>query len=288
MTHRGNALTRTLALGGAVALTALLAACSGGSSEGSVSDDCTPAHPDLETVEPGKLTVAAYDFPPFMTIDGDELSGVEGDLLNEIAAMECLEVAVQSAGGAGAAIPSAETGRADLAATAWYRTSDRAEILRLSAPVYLDESGVISLNDYTTADLEDIKVGSVSGNMFNESLKSWLGDGFVVYQDDESIYSDLAAGRLDAIIASIPSSQATIDAKGIDGATYNPVEPVDDVPEFSKPGQVGWPTSKDNEAFGEALDEDIATLHESGRVTEVLESYGLPASSGEVGDPYEL
>ncbi|WP_449278909.1 substrate-binding periplasmic protein [Leucobacter sp. GX24907] len=289
MSIRSNSLTRALTLGGLTALAAVsLAACSGGEDITAGGDNCTPAHPDLQTVEEGKLTVAAYDFPPFMSINGEELSGVEGDLLTEIAAMECLEIAVQAAGGAGAAIPAAETGRADVAATAWYRTEARAEIVRLSAPVYLDATGVVSLHNYTVDDLADIKVGSVSGNLYNESLKSWLGDSFIVYQDDESIYGDLEAGRLDAIIASVPSSQATIEGKGIEGATVNPVEPVDEVPEFAKPGQVGWPTSYDNEAFGKALDENIAKLHEDGKVAEVLEAYDLPASSAEVGDAYEL
>ncbi|WP_449278917.1 substrate-binding periplasmic protein [Leucobacter sp. GX24907] len=289
MSIRSNKLTRVLALGGITALAAVsLAACSGGGSDSAGGEDCTPAHPDLETVEAGKLTVATYDYPPLMIVDGDTLTGVEGELLKEVAAMECLELSVQAAGGAGAAIPSVEGGRADLAAGDWYRTKARAEVVRLSDPVYLDESAVISLNDYSMDDLEDIKVGSVSGNLWNESLKKWLGDGFVVYQDDESIYGDLEAGRVDAIIASIASSQTTLEGRGIENASLIPLEPHPEVPEAEAPGQAGWPTSYDNEAFGEALDENIAELHESGRIVEVLKEFGVPESSADVGEPYEL
>ena len=287
---RSSTLTRYLALSGVAALTALsLAACSGGSDDtAGGSDDCTPAHPDLQTVSEGQLTVATYDFPPLSIVDGDTMTGVEGDLLQEVAAMECLELVVQAAGGAAAAIPAVETGRADLAAGDWYRTSARAEIVRLSAPVYLDQTGLVSMEGYTVDDLEDIRLGSVAGNLFNDSLAAFMGDDFVIYQDDESLFGDLEAGRIDAIVGSIPSSAAALEGRGIEGAQLIPVEPHPEIPEFEKPGQAGWPTNYDNEALGEAMDENIAALHESGKVTEVLEKYDIPASAGEVGDPYEL
>ena len=284
--------TRVLAVTGVTALAAVtLAACSASGSDTADAggdSDCTPAHPDLQTVSDGQLTVATYDFPPLAIVDGEEMTGVEGDLLQEVAAMECLELVVQAAGGAAAAIPAVETGRADLAAGDWYRTSARAEIVRLSEPVYLDQTGVVSLNGYTTDDLENIKVGSVAGNLYNDSLSSFLGDGFTIYQDDEAIFGDLEAGRLDAIIGSIPSSAASIDGRGIEGATLEPVTPHPEIPEFDKPGQAGWPTSYDNEALGEAMDENIKALHESGKIVEILQKYDIPESAGEVGEPYEL
>ena len=207
-----------LAAGSVATLAAVsLAACSSGG--GDVAEDCTPAY-EFDTVTPGELTVATYDYPPLSIIEGDTMTGVEGDLLTEMAERQCLTLTVVSAGGAGAAIPSVETGRADLAAGDWYRTSARAEIVHLSEPVYLDASGVISTEGLTTEDIEnpDYIIASVSGNLWNDSVQQLIGDNFKVYQDDASIYADLAAGRIDAIIASIASSQTTLEANPIEGA----------------------------------------------------------------------
>jgi polar amino acid transport system substrate-binding protein len=70
-------------------------------------------------------------------INGDQLAGNEGDLLNEPAARECLTLTVDSAGGANASVPSVQAGRADVAAGDWRRTKARAEIVSLNVPVYL-------------------------------------------------------------------------------------------------------------------------------------------------------
>lgn len=287
MSFNPRPMRRLLAIGAVAVLGAgALASCSGG-QESSTGEDCVPAHPDLETVEPGKLTVSAYDFAPFSIIEGDEMSGVEGELLQQVADMECLELVVQSSGGANAAIPSVETGRVDIATTCWYRTAARSEIVRLSAPVYLDEPGVASKDGIVVDDFEGKVIASVAGNFWNESMQKWLGDDFKVYQDEESIFSDLEADRIDGVLASIPAMQRTLDSKGIE-AVIEPLTPHPNVPEFEKPGQVNWPTSYDNEALGEALDENIATLHEEGKVLEVLKKYEVPETAADVGEPYEL
>ncbi|WP_449279019.1 ABC transporter substrate-binding protein [Leucobacter sp. GX24907] len=279
---------RSLSIGAISALTVFgLAACANSSDEAGTDPDCTTDY-DFETVEPGKLIVAAYDFPPLSIIEGDSMSGLEGDLLQEVADRTCLELVIDAAGGANASIPSVQTGRADLAAADWYRTTARGEIVRLSTPVYLDQSAVISTQGLTADDLEGKRIASVVGNLWNDSVQKWLGDDFTVYQDDESIYSDLEAGRIDAIIASIPTATLRLEDSPIDGVTLEPLTPRPEVPEFEKPGQANWPTSFDNEALREALDEIIADMHDDGTIVEVLEKWNLDAELADVGDPYEL
>lgn len=283
-------LRNTIAAGALATLTAFsLAGCAGGSGgEAGVSEDCTPVH-EFETVTPGTLTIASYDYPPYTLIEGSNLTGIEGDLLNKIAEMECLSVEVMSAGGAGAVIPSIETGRADIGTGSWYRTTERAEIVRLGLPIVNDESAVISTTGLTSDDLDSgIKVASVAGNLWNDSVQKWLGDDFAIYQDDESIYGDLAAGRIDAIVASAASAVTRFDSNPIDGATVEIVTPNPEVPEFERPGQVNWPSGLDNEALGEAIDADLETLREDGRLIEILEAWGIDPVAGEVGEPDEL
>ncbi|QHC68046.1 transporter substrate-binding domain-containing protein [Rathayibacter sp. VKM Ac-2759] len=264
-----------------------LVACSADSGS-SVAEDCTPAHEGLSTITAGELTIASYDYAPATIIDGDGLTGMEGDLVTEIAAMECLKLTVTSSGGAGAVIPSVQTQRADLGSGNWLRTTERAEIVYMSTPLWLNNEAVVSTSGLTSDDLEGKKVGSVAGNLYNESLAAWLGDDFTVYQDDEAIYSDLEAGRIDALVASETSAIGRFKSSPIEGATVIPVEPNEHVAEWSAVGQVMWPSSLENEAFGKAIDEDIEKLREDGTIAEILEKYDIDPSVGEPGEPTEL
>ncbi|MFV0434913.1 MAG: substrate-binding periplasmic protein [Leucobacter sp.] len=273
---------------GVVSLTAAasLTACSSGGGEAADSD-CTPAH-EFTTVTPGELTVASYDYPPATLVEGDGLTGTEGDLLTEIAKLECLKLTVVTSGGAGAVIPSVETGRADLGSGNWLRTKERAEIVHMSNPLWSDPQAIVSTSGITSDDLEGKKVGSVAGNLWNDSLQKWLGDDFKVYQDDESVYGDLAAGRIDALVASAASASYRFQSVPIEGATIVDVTPNKNVPQFDKVGQVMWPSSLDNEDLGKAIDENIETLREDGTIKKILEEYGIDPAVGEPGEPNEL
>lgn len=292
MQRRNSKFSRLVALGGVslIALAALTGCSSGGGeSSAGVDGDCTPAH-EFDTVTEGTLTVATYDFLPYTKIESDtELSGIEGEILTEFAKRECLTLSIQSSGGAGAVIPSVETGRADIGAGDWYRTKDRSAVIRQSAPTVLDVSVIVSKTGITSDELDQgYKVGSVSGSLWDQNAKAWLGEDFTVYQDAQSIYSDLAADRVDAIIVSAASAVNRLDESPIEGVQMQEVTPNENVPEFEKPGQVGFPTSLDNEPFGEALDETIQDLHDDGTIAKLLEKHGLSAEAAETGEPYEL
>ena len=279
---------RLLAVGGAATLALSLAACSDSSPEAAgPSGDCTPKH-TFTTITKGELTVASYDYPPATLIDGDGLTGIEGDLLTKIAGMECLKLTVTSSGGAGAVIPSVQTGRADLGSGNWLRTKERSKIVHLSNPIWSDVQAVISTSGVTSDTLKGKKVGSVAGNLWNSSLQKWLGDDFKIYQDDEAIYGDLAAGRIDALVAAAGSANYRFKDNPIQGATVIPVKPNPKVPEFASVGQVMWPSSLDNPELGKAIDENIETLRKDGTIAETLKKYGLDPAVGEPGKPNML
>lgn len=280
-------MLRLLAAGGVATLAVSLTACGGDSSEAGPSTDCKPVH-TFKTITEGELTVASYDYPPATLIDGEKLTGIEGDLLTKIAGMECLKLTVTSSGGAGAVIPSVQTGRADLGSGNWLRTKERSKIVHLSNPIWADVQAVISTSGITSDTLKGKKVGSVAGNLWNDSLQKWLGDDFKIYQDDEAIYGDLAAGRIDALVAAAGSANYRFKDNPIEGATVIPVKPNPNVPEFASVGQVMWPSSLDNPDLGKAIDEDIETLRKDGTIAETLKKYGLDPAVGEPGEPNML
>ncbi|NQD87794.1 amino acid ABC transporter substrate-binding protein [Paenarthrobacter sp. CM16] len=269
----------------AAGLALSMSACGGDSSADAVSSSCTPKH-TFTTITPGTLTVATYDFQPHVKIEGDKISGVEGDLLNEIAKRECLTVSVQSAGGAAAAVPSVQSGRADLAAGDWWRTTARSKVVELSSPVYLDQGAIVSKSGYKTiAELDGKKVGSVVGNLWNDQFKQLYADSFSVYQDPEAAFSDLAAGRIDAVVDSVGATTARFQTNPVDGAQIVPLEADTRIPVSAHPGQLNWPTSKNNADLTNALNANIEELRKEGIIAETLKKYGMDPSAAEVGEP---
>jgi polar amino acid transport system substrate-binding protein len=249
---------------------------------------CTPKH-QFNTITKGTLTVSTYDFAPHMKLDGTKLSGVEGDLLNEIAKRECLTVTVEASGGAGAAIPAVQAGRSDLAAGDWWRTKARAKLVALSNPVYLDQGALVSVAGYqTVAELDGKKIGSVSGNLWNDEFAQVFGDKFSVYQDPEAVFNDLAAGRIDAVIDSVGATTARFEANPIKDAKIVPLQADARIPVTAHPGQLNWPTKLDNPDLTKALNENIEDLRKDGTIAELLKKYGMDPSAATVGEPNML
>jgi polar amino acid transport system substrate-binding protein len=283
-----RSFVRVLAAGSAAGLLAISLTACGGTDAASSSSDCKPAHEGLKTVTQGELTVASYDFAPATILNADNVTGMEGDLINEIAKLECLKVTVNSSGGAGAVISSVQTKRVDIGSGGWLRTKAREKIIYLSTPLWSDSQAVVSTKGVTSENLEGHVVGSTSGNLWNDSMTKWLGDKFKVYQDDESLFNDLKAGRIEAAMQSAIAGTYKLKQNPIEGAQVVNVKPNPNVPEFASVGQVMLPSSLDNPAFGKALDEDIEKLRANGTIKKILEKYGIDASAGEPGAPSAL
>lgn len=281
-----HAWTRSIAVTAAAGTLALALSGCGTTAGAAVDPSCTPKH-TFKTITPGTLAVSTYDFAPHMKLAGTTLSGVEGDLLNEIAKRECLTVSVEASGGAGAAIPAVQAGRADLAAGDWWRTEARSKLVALSDPIYLDQGALVSRAGFkTVAELDGgKKIGSVAGNLWNEEFAKVFGDNFSVYQDPEAVFNDLAAGRIDAVIDSVGATTARFESKPIENAKIIPLQPDSRIPVTEHAGQLNWPTKLDNSELSKALNENIKDLREDGTIAELLKKYGMDPSAAEVGEP---
>ncbi|HKU30963.1 MAG TPA: ABC transporter substrate-binding protein [Arthrobacter sp.] len=288
MSRTPRILVRALSAGTAAGLLAISLAACGGTDSASSNSSCKPAHDGLKTLTQGQLTVASYDYAPATILNGDQVTGMEGDLIGEIAKLECLQVTVSSSGGAGAVIPSVQSKRVDIGSGNWLRTKARSSIVYMSTPLWSDPQAIVSKTGLTSDDLAGKKVGSVAGNLWNDSMQKWLGDNFKIYQDDESIYADLKAGRIDALVASAASAKYRFKSAPIDGAQVVNVKPNPNVPQFASVGQVMLPSSLDNQALGKAIDDDIQKLRADGTIKKILDKYGMDPSVGEPGAPSEL
>ena len=273
-------IKRTLATASVLALAGgLLAGC--GSSGPSAADGCKPAH-QVKTLSSGQLTVTAYDLPPFSTVQGNDLGGVDGDILKAIAAKECWQLKVTSAAPA-AIIPAVQSGRADVAAGDWYRTAERARVVDLSDPIYTDQMAIIS-SDGTSAipDLKSKTVGTVDGYLWVSDLKKYLGGSLRIYNSPLNMYQDLSAGRIGVAVDSYGSG--VYNTKGKD-FQVKVAQPLAAVAASTEGAQSSFPVPKGHQDLLTALNDDIASLRKSGQLAKIMADNGLDKSAAEPGDP---
>lgn len=248
-----------------------------------MAQDCTPAHPDLQTVTAGTLTVVATNYRPATWIEGGALKGIEGDILNEIAQMECLALDARPVEAA-AGLNYITRGRADLAAGGWYRTAARDKVLDFSAPLYLDQIAVVSREDVDTLDaLEGKTVGTVQGDLWVQPLREMFGRDLKLFPNFTASLQDLRNRRIDANIASYSVVINAQAAGQLDGFHFAPISADPRVPSTTLPSQVGFPMPEGSTQLQAALGEDIAALREDGRLAEILEAHGLDGRAADTG-----
>ncbi len=246
---------------------------------------CVPAH-KFETVTAKTLTVAAYVFPPYsIPKENEQISGVDGDILALIAKKECLTVKTVVVD-PGATIQYVLSGKADIAVGDWYRTADRAKVLGLSAPIYLDQMGIFSKDG--TSSIPAIvgkRVGTVQGYLWVADLKKLLGNSLTLYPNPVAMAQDLAAGRIDVGTDSYAVGVTAQLKGGYPGIQIKVAEGDPRIQASMQAGQAAFPFSKTNAALGAALDANIAELHKAGAIGKILQQYGLAPSAAEVGEP---
>lgn len=248
------------------------------------AQDCTPQH-KITTVEAGYLTIAAPTFPPFSIPKGEsDLSGVDGEIVKEIAAKECLKIKIAPVEYA-TAIPFVVSGRADIAIGNYYRTDERQKVVNLSAPLYLDQMGLYSKEGVTAvAQLEGRNVGTVQGYLWVNELKAILGDKLSLYNNYVALYQDLEAGRIEIAIDGVAVGTAAQQGGALKDVQIKVSEKDERVQSSVYPAQAGLPLSKNNPDLLAAADDVVKELHKSGRMVEILKEYGLSESAADVGE----
>jgi len=250
------------------------------------ADDCKPAH-QFTTVAPGKVTVAIYEYPPFTTAsaDGATIGGVDSDVVKKFAADNCLAVTPVVVDPA-ATVQYVVAGKADVATGDWYRTAERAKVMGLSYPTYLDQMGIYSKAGLSkVSDLIGKKVGTVSGFLWVAELQKLLGANLVLYPNPVALAQDLAAGRVEVGVDSYGTGAYAQKRGGYAGIQIKVAEPDERVQASIQAAQANIIYSKSNPDFGAALDDSIKKLHEDGGLANILKSYGLDPSGADVGEP---
>jgi polar amino acid transport system substrate-binding protein len=250
-----------------------------------LAQDCKPAHKVDKLVNPGKFTIAIYEYPPFALTSGGTIGGVDGEIVKAIAKAECLElnpIVVDPA----ATVQYVISGRADAAVGDWYRTAERAKVLGLSFPTYLDQMGIYSKEGYSKVeDLVGKQVGTVSGFLWVSDLQKLLGTNLRLYPNPVGLAQDLAAGRVQVGVDSFGTGVYAQKKGGYQCIVIKVAEPDKRVAASMQAAQSNVLYTKGNESLGKAIDGNIKAMHEDGRLAGYLTSFGLDPSGANVGDP---
>jgi polar amino acid transport system substrate-binding protein len=272
-------------VGAGILVAALLQGCSDSDeSIPTVAEDCQPTHSSISTIEEGKLIVSVYVSAPYSELPprGGELGGIDGEIVKEIAARECLELDARPVDGA-AFVSSITSKRGDVAIGGIVANPERAEVMDLSTPMYRDGMGVLSKASVSSVDdLSGKKIGVVQGYLWNEQLTSKFGaDNVKVYQDPTSVLSDLKAGRVD--VAVFTTAEVQYRAEQDRALKAGPFPKDAAIPASAENSDVVLASTKGNAQLTEALNADIADLLEDGTIADILEQNNIPVDLAGAG-----
>ena len=230
----------------------------------------------------GVLTVGTEArFPPFEFVENGEIVGYSADIMVEIMAsalpgveLERLDLPWQGI------LPGLAAERFDYVVTSVTVTPERLEAYHLSVPIadatvaILKRAGDGSIAE--PADIAGRAVGSQAGSAQLAALESFgetLSQAPTVssYTDFSEAYADLAAGRIDAVVNSLPNLLEAVRQRP---EIFEVVSPP-----FGEPAYFAWAGRRDEDSarLNALFDAELTRLIENGRLTELhIEWFGGP------------
>lgn len=236
------------------------------------------AERNYHLVEPDVLSVAITgDMPGLVARDG-KLAGYDGDILQIAAEKLGLTVKPVPMEWSGA-IAAVQTGRVDVIGgnVAW--TKQRADTLSMSDPTGYFQNGITSRKEagwHTLKDLENRKVGSMTGFSFLPELRKISGLELSLYDSTDAALRDLQAGRIEALVGDPPVIDYAISknpAWGLVNLAFTDNDP--DYPLLTGLGrQYVFGLSKENAELAGDLSEQIRALWTSCEIKAIGQRYG--------------
>ena len=248
------ALALVMALG-------LLSGC--GSSN---SDSNTPSGDDAsDAAAKTKLVVApSPDFPPFESLEGSEVVGIEVDILKKVAEKMGMELDLQQMD-FDSVIPGVQAGKFDLGMSGITVTDKRKENVDFSSVYFMAAQAIVVTADsgiIGKADLEGKKVSIQTGTTAEEYC---MGNGYEVlaFTANNDAAAALTAGKVDAWVVDNEVALAMAPELGLtvldEAMTSEPYAFA-----FQKGSELVAP-------FNEALDALLA----DGTVEQIFQQYGV-------------
>jgi polar amino acid transport system substrate-binding protein len=155
----------------------------------------------VQTLEPGTLKISMQDQMPYAGYRGSSsITGLDGDIITEIAAKLNLKLSVQRSDWSGA-LAAAQTCRTDAVVGPVGWTLQRAQTGLFTDPTYYTPTMLTEQPNLNIDSIETMKghsIGIPQGYLLIPTLKKLAGVEVRIYPQVESIYEDISSGRLDA------------------------------------------------------------------------------------------
>ena len=166
-------------------------------------------------------------------------------------------------------VPALERGDFDIAMNGIEITDDRKETISFSRPYYIyTEQLVVRKDENKIKDINDLKgkkVGTLSGTVAQDILENLGGVDVRIYPTQVEPYTDLAIGRIDAVLLDLPIA-----------AFYGKPNP--ELKYAGEPmgeGLYGIAIRQEDEELKVKIDEILAELLRSGELKQIYEKWGL-------------
>ena len=263
----------------------VLASCSSGGS----AKDVSAAVAAYDTNTPGVLEVAVEPYAPYTTVQNGTIVGLDGDILNHIAAKLGLRVKPQVTDFAGM-LAGVQAGRVDISigGIAWTATRQKQGLFT-DPPYYSPPAmAVRSGKTYRTiADLNGLTLGTVTGYVWVQAIQAIPGATLHTYPTAEAVFEDLAAGRiavgfLDPLL--IIAAQKADSGMGITTEYLTPpsLALVKQTPayQYFRPYQTGFYLPKKDTKLEQAISAQIDAMYRGGELTTLIKKWG--------GDPAQF
>jgi polar amino acid transport system substrate-binding protein len=270
-----------------VVLAGLLFAAGCGSNDSGGSKAGSGAK--LDTIQPGVLRVAIESYMPYTALRGQQLVGLDSDIINAAAKNLGLKVQTQLTDFNGM-LGSVQSHRVDITVGGVAWSADRQKQGLFTDPPYYSPPamGVHSGQKYATVDdLQNKRLGTVTGYVWVKSIRAVPGAKLHAYPTANGVFDDLGSGRLDAGFLDpllIIYYQKQRPDKGI-AAQYMQPPTADQVKqrpayEFFKPYMTGFYLPKQAPKLEKAITAEIRKMYSNGQMAKFIKKWG--------GDPQQF
>ena len=223
----------------------------------------------LEAVQKkGVLIVATSpDFPPFESLDGDQIVGIEVDIMEKIAEALGVEIKFEQMD-FDSVLPGVQAGKFDVGMSGITVTAEREKNADFTDPYFMAAQAIVVMEDSDITCKADLEGKSVSVQTGTTAESYCMENGYDVqaFQANNDAASALTSGKVDAWV--VDNEVAVALAAELDGAV------VLDEAMTSEPYAFAF--AKGSDTLVAAFNDALKALIDDGTVEAIFEEYGVP------------
>jgi polar amino acid transport system substrate-binding protein len=237
----------------------------------------------LDTIDKGVVKVAIEPYMPYTDVKDGKMVGLDAEILQEAASHLGLRIE-QNVTDFKGMLGGVQSHRADLTIGGVGWAKERAEKGLFTDPVYYSPPAMAVVGDKSYRTVDDLKgkrIGTVTGYVWEQSIKAIDGADTKIYQDAATFFNDLGSGRLD--VGFIDPLLVTYQAQQNPNTKFKLVyfQPPTDAQIAAKPAfkdfrqiQIAFYVSKQAPKLTTALNTEIDKMYTNGKLAAMIKKWG--------------